>query len=771
MENREKTYQEAMSLGHSAAWDQKWEEAVGHYRHAVQSAPGKVQAINNLGLAYFQLNRFNEAEACYRQSAKLSADDPLPVERLAQIYERTGRIKMAAEYSMNAADLYLKIRDADKAVENWARVTRMIPEHLKAHSRLAIVHERLGHVRQAVREYISVAALLQDIGQVSEAIQTVEKAIRLAPDNEEAKQALELVRSNKTLPKPVRQRGTTGSLGPGEDKKASKEAAIDSTSIARRGPDPIAEARQQALTDLAGLLFDVSTDDLEDPDSTLSTLKGVFGRSKGDELDNISIYLGTAIDLQTRAQDEAALKELKRAVDSGLDVPAAYFNLGLLYHKQNKPDKAHSFLQRSVNHPSFALASRLIIAKQLIAKDRIEEAAAEYLEALREADVSVVAEDQRDNLHAQYDPMIESVAKKADKEKLVQLCENIDELVARNDWRDRVVKARRQLPSTSTGVGLMPLAEILTEAADTSIVEAIGRINEIARRGHLRSAMEESFMLLTTAPTYLPLHIHMAELMLRMENTKSAVEKFTVVAEAYAIRGEAQRATNLLMRVVEISPMDFNARTRLIKRLTEMGEVDKAIHEYIKLADVQYRLAQLEHARSTYENAFRLAQQTNADVSWSVRILKQMADIDLQRLDWKQALRVYEQLRTLTPEDDLTRTRLIELNVRLGRRNQAAVELDNFMSYLSGKTKHASAIDYLERLLKDNEDMTFVRSKLAEYYSKLGRIEEAIEQWDKVAETMVVQGNIERAKEVIRAILLLNPPNADQYRAALQQLG
>jgi tetratricopeptide (TPR) repeat protein len=771
MNDQEKTYQEAMSLGHSAAWDQKWEEAVKYYRRAVQAAPGRVQGINNLGLAYFQLNKFTEAEACYKQSVKLSKDDPLPVERLAQIYERTGRIKLAADYSMTSADLYLKIKDADKAIENWARVTRMIPEHLKAHSRLAIVHERLGHTKQAVREYISVAALLQDVGQVSEAIQTVEKAIRIAPDNREARQALELVRSNKTLPKPVRQRGDTGSLTHADEQESAQEALIESTSIARQGPDPIGEARQKALTELAGLLFDVTADDLEDPDSTRPSLKGVFSRSKGDELDMISKHLGLAIDLQTRAQDEKALKELKKAVEIGLDVPSAYFNLGLLYHKQDKPEKAHGYLQRAINHPSFALASRLLIAKQFFLKDRLQEAVVEYLEALQEADISVVAEDQRDNLRAQYDPLIESFGQKMDRTKLRQLCGNIEDLLARQDWRDHVVKARRQLPSTATGVGIMPLAEILTEASDTGIVEAIARINEIARKGYLRSAMEESFMLLTSAPTYLPLHIHMAELMLRMENTKAAVEKFTVVAEAYAIRGEGQRATNLLMRVVEISPMDFNARTRLIKRLTEMGEVDKAIHEYIKLADVQYRLAQLDHSRSTYENAFRLAQQTNADVSWSVRILRQMADIDLQRLDWKQALRVYEQLRTLIPEDELTRTRLIELNVRLGRQKQAAAELDNFISYLSGKAKHGTAAAYLEKLAEENEEMAFARSKMADYLAKLGRVEESIEQWDKVAEIMVVRGDFEKAKEAIRAILLLNPPNADQYRAALQRLG
>jgi hypothetical protein len=40
-----------------------------------------------------------------------------------------------------------------------------------------------------------------------------------------------------------------------------------------------------------------------------------------------------------------------------------------------------------------------------------------------------------------------------------------------------------------------------------------------------------------------------------------------------------------------------------------------------------------------------------------------------------------------------------------------------------------------------------------------------------VAEMMVAQGKNEAAKEAIRAILVLKPPNADQYRKALQQLG
>ncbi len=86
----------------------------------------------------------------------------------------------------------------------------------------------------------------------------------------------------------------------------------------------------------------------------------------------------------------------------------------------------------------------------------------------------------------------------------------------------------------------MPIAEILTEAKDSRIVEALARINDIASKGFLRSAMEEAFMLVSIAPTYLPLHIQMAEFMLKMGNQEAAMQKFIVVSEAYGTRGEHQ---------------------------------------------------------------------------------------------------------------------------------------------------------------------------------------------------------------------------------------
>jgi len=769
---REKKYQTAMNQGHSAAWDQKWEQAVEHYRKAVEALPEKPQAINNLGLAYFQLQKYGEAQACYEQAAKMIPGDPLPIERLAQIHERVGDIKAAADQSMNAADIYLKLKDADKAIENWARITRLVPEHLQAHSRLAVVHERLGFIDQAVTEYISVAALLQDVGQINQAVQTVEKAVSIGPDNLEAQQALELVRNNKTLPKPIRKRGATGPLRMAAVREMGGEMPHEITNLSREGPDPIAEARQSALTALAGLLFDVSMDDMSAVDSTArGAARSILGKSNSDELAAISKHLGTAIDLQTRAEEKAAAKELQKAVNAGLEFPAAYFNLGLLYRNLGDNDQAQGNLSRSLNHRDYAVASRLMIAQYLRERDRLMDATVEYLEALKEADSAVVAPEKAEELREQYEPLIEALGQDEDEVKLNQLCDNIIDLLIRPSWRANVKTARQQLPASIDGAPLMPLADMLTEAKDTEIVAAIARINQMARDGHLRSAMEESYGLVSSAPTYLPLHIHMGELLLRQNQIPEAIAKFTVVASTYAVRGEAKRATNLLRRIVEIAPMDFGARKRLIDRLSSQGEVDKAIHEFIKLADVHYRLAQLDQARKTYEDALRLAQQTNADQSWSTRILKHMADIDMQRLDWRQAMRVYEQLRTLSPGDQESRKRLIELNVNLGQRSQAATELENYISYLTGIARQEDAILFLEGLVSETADLALARVRLAELYQQVNRTQDAIVQWDKVAEIMVERKDIERAKEAIRAILLLNPQNAEQYRTALQRLG
>jgi tetratricopeptide (TPR) repeat protein len=539
------------------------------------------------------------------------------------------------------------------------------------------------------------------------------------------------------------------------------------------GMDPIAEARQKALTTLAEVLFDYS-----DESPVAQTRRGLSAIVRGTgqlslhqaEQAKVVLHLGQAIDAQTKNQDDIAADELEGALAAGFDHPALYFNLGLLRAQTERAESALRSLGHAVKHVDFALATRLLMGEVLTKLGRLNEASGAFLEALKLADSMIVAQDYADEIRQLYEPLIEAQASQTDEKNQLRLCKNIQDLLVRANWRNHLVKARQQLPKTQPGETPLPLAEVVIQAQSSQVLEAIAQINQLARKGQFRSAMEEAFLALQNAPTYLPLHSLMADLLVREGHPEEAISKFTVIATAYGVRGETNQATKILRRIIELAPMDLTARTRLIDQLIARGEVDEAINEYLDVADIYYRLAELDMARKTYANALRVVQQANADRSWNVHILQRMADIDMQRLDWKQAMRIFEQIRTLRPDDVSVRKSLIDLNLRLAQQPQAIAELENFLSYLNTNGKGNQIIPFLEELVKENEDRIVLRRALAEQYKQAGQTEAAIAQLDTVGEMLVEEGKMDEAVNTIQQILMMNPPNSEEYQRLLQQL-
>lgn len=768
MPEREDVFQKAINQGHSYAWDQEWGKAVSAYRKALEHIPDHPKALSSLGLALLQSQQYDEALRIYQRVAELSPNDPISFERIAQLSERVGKLKEATEAAMKAAELYLNNRDVEKAIENWVHVTMLSPEHIMARSRLALTHEKLGHAQQAVIEYLAVASLLQHSGNTEKATQLVNKAMQIAPGSEEAKQAHTLLRTGQSLPRPVRPKGGTGPLAMAQVKQMAPPAQAAPSAM-----DPIAEARQNALTALAEVLFDYS-----DESPGAQTRRGLSAIVKGTgslsfqqmEQSRIVLHLGQAIDAQTKNQDALAAEELEHALEAGFNHPALYFNLGLIRSTGDRNESALRNLGHAVKHVDFALGARLLMGQLLVKMARLPEAAVEYMEALKLADSLFVPPDHADEIRQLYEPLIEAQTSDANEKDLRQLCRNIESLLVREDWRDHIVRTREQLPKTQTGETPLPLAEVVIQAQSSHVLESMNHINQLARQGSLRSAMDEAFHALSTAPTYLPLHTLIGDLLVREGHVQEALSKFVVVANAYNVRGESHQATKMLRKVIDLAPMDLAARTRIIDQLIARGQVDDAINEYIELADIYYSLAELDMARKTYTTALRVVQQANADRNWNVHILQRMADIDVQRLDWKQALRVFEQIRTLRPEDEGVRRKLIELNLRLAQEPQAIAELENFLTYLESNNLSAQSIPFIEMLVEENKDQVLLRRVLADQYKQAGQITEAISQLDAIGEFFVEEGKNREAAEVIQQILSMDPPNSDGYRQLLQQI-
>jgi tetratricopeptide (TPR) repeat protein len=760
-------YQQAMNQGHSAAWDQLWERAAVYYRQALEEYPEQPLALTSLGLALYQLRSFPESLKIYQQAARITPADPMPLEKSAELYELMGDLSKACEEYLRVAETYAKARDLNKAIEIWSHVVRIHPEHILAHSRLALVYERLGKKPQAVTEFIALASLLQKSGEVQKAVQTMTHARQVAPESQEAVRALAMLKAGQPLPRPVRPKVNTGPLVIGQARQieAPKETQRSGDEL-----DPIAAGIQKAMAELAGLLFEQGDEEPSARRGIHTIISGVE-RPVAKKIDpgKVFLHLSQAIDSQTQGQEDQALVNLGRAMEAGLDHPAANFDYGALLFKAGRWEEALRALQDTAHHPDYVLATYLMMAQCLEKLERLQESSVTYLEALKYADAAAVLPDQAEELELMYDPIIETI-KQQNLEDCTRISKNISELLSRPNWRESLSEARRQLPTQPGGGPPLPLAELLTQTSGNQLIESLNRIQKLARIGLFTAAMEETFYALQSAPTYLPLHMYIAELLLQQNQIPSAVNKLNIIAQSYSSRGQPKRAMEVYRRITDLAPMDMEARKNLIRQLISLDQSADAVGEYLRLADAYYNLADLVAARNTLLEALQFAQKSSVDKEWKLKILRQIADIDLQSLDWRLAIQSLEQVRSIQPDDEETRATLIDLNFRLGQNAQALAELDNYLSFLASSRRRNQAMQFLENLIKENPKQPIFRRRLADLYRLVGNSDEAIAQLDTAAELYLDAGDKNNAMESVLAILAINPPNATEYQQLLLKI-
>ena len=311
---------------------------------------------------------------------------------------------------------------------------------------------------------------------------------------------------------------------------------------------------------------------------------------------------------------------------------------------------------------------------------------------------------------------------------------------------------------------------MLLETNSSQVVESMISIKQLAAEGKNRSAMEEAFHALSYAPYYLPLHVEMSELLMAEGRVMEAVEKFLLIASAYNIRGETTQAINLLRRVTKLAPMDLSVRGMLIDLLKSSGRLDDAIQQYMDLANVYYLLAELDLSRQTYQSALNLSQQSSSTRQWAVQILNKLADIELQSLDWKQAIRVFEQLRSLQPQAPGPRSTLIDLHQQMGQTAAAMSELDSYLKIMEAPENAAKCAHLLDSLLTDRPGDAGLQKRMIDFYLAHDQSAKAVEKLDSLAEKLLKEEDKVDALATIKNIIALNPPNAAEYQKLYNEL-
>lgn len=744
MASKQETYEYYLNLGHSLAWDQEWDKAVNAYARALQECPEEPDPYKYLGLALMHTKRYHDALKVLMKGHKIAPDDPVPLERSADVLERLGRLKEAATQYVSVAEIYLAQRDIEKAIGNYERATMLTPGLLQIHFRLAQLYERTGRKRAAVLQYLTLAFNFQRNKDRERAMQAIERALRLEPSNVQVLNAKRAIESGELMAVPQLQ---------DDQSKASKAPATVQTSDATpneapaafaeaNAAGPLGEATEKALAHLAEYLLEGGL--------TMAEAQAIQG-----------------IELQKIGENVQAVQAFQSAEKQGIRHPALYVCLGSLFVALGQWQNALQYLGR-VQDAVYAAGVAHGMGQAYMGMGQVRPAAEQFVRALQLADLQLaINPDEANQLVAVYDELLAATKQMQDYD-LAETCNEFNRWLSGADWKVRIPQTRRAIDDRLRGGGKNELIDIVK---DPSIVEALTRVDNYIRLGLYTLAADEAMRIIEQQPTSLPAHQRVAQVLMQEGQTQAAITKYNVVINSFLARDDRTSAAMILDEVIKVAPMDINLRLSLIELLEREGEEERLLDEYIALASAYYQLAEIDQARDTYLAANRLAQRLNAPLEKRVEILMRLADIHMTRLDWRQAQRTFEQVRDLVPEDDKVRRELVEIHFKLGNPIEAMRELDNLLRLYAQSRRGSMILSTLESMVAARPSEMGLRSRLAAVYQQIKRIPEAIEQLDALGELQLDAGLMQEACATIKQIVKLNPPNVEQYRALLMQMG
>jgi tetratricopeptide (TPR) repeat protein len=760
MARNRKIFEEAIQAAANAAWEQNWDQAVAEYERALAEFPKNAAALTGLGQAHYGKGELEAALDAYQQASELTPNDPVLLERIGQTREQLGQGKKAADAYVASASQYLSQQQAtDLAFERWKDAVRACPDCIPAHAKLLEYYQKHGQNTEAVAECLALVHVYQDMGQIDYATKISQHALRLAPHDTGVLRTLDNLRFGEQTVAETE----AAEKGPDPLDVFSGTVSAGATESAESRGSPAAIARQKALTDLAESFF-------EEDDSVTIAAPPAGAEARPLSKAEIDGLLGRAIDLQTRGEIDAAIDAYEQVIAAGAEQPAVRFNLGLLYQEKLRFDAAISQLEQSIPHADYALGSHFALGECHRAKGRIDEALEHFIEVLKIVDLGTVERDQADDLIQLYEHLADGYVAKGDRNQALEFTNSLVTFLSEQGWEDKVIQARQRLDVLAEQGPTLSLAEMLATSGSESLLESVSLAQEYAKRGMYYAALEECYSTLGQAPTYLPTHRQLGQVLLAMGKVDEAVAKFVAVANTYLARGNIGQVVGMYNRALKLAPMNTTVRSKLIDILVSHGKIEEALEHYLTLAESYYNLAQMDRAREIYLEALKLAPRGGLGRRWTVRILHKVGDIDMQRVDWKHAVGIYEQIRKVAPDDERARLTLMELYHRLGRPDLAINELDDLIKTYREHGKTQRIFTILEDAVDKRPDDIPLRTRLAQTHLDAGNVDQALQHLDKLGDLQMNAGRADDAKATVRAIIALNPPNVEAYKQLLAQI-
>ncbi len=188
------------------------------------------------------------------------------------------------------------------------------------------------------------------------------------------------------------------------------------------------------------------------------------------------------------------------------------------------------------------------------------------------------------------------------------------------------------------------------------------------------------------------------------------------------------------------------------EKFVQQGKLTNAITEYEKIIKEDPKdLTVLNTVGDLYA---RVGQNEQA-----VRYFKMVGDQYAQTGFTVKAIAIYKKLSKLSPNNTENTTKLAELYGQQGLYNDSRTQYMQIADALLRSGDNNQAARIFQRILEMDPENTTTQSKLADLYMKLGRRDEARNIYYTAAESLYARGSHDAAEEALKKVITLDPNN------------
>jgi tetratricopeptide (TPR) repeat protein len=636
-------YDRAMEQSREFARQKNWEDALKQAVRALQEFPQDADARSSVAVALFNNGKFPQALQILEELRASDSNNPFFLEYLARTHEQMGSAMQAVAIYTQLADLQQSRRLSAKAIEALREVLRLRPGNDDARTRLARLLEDAGAGAEAAAEYLELARRRQQIGQLEQASQDAETALRLDPNSREAKELIGMLH------------------------QALASAVQSSVMAPTEGSDTVAAA-----------------------------LPGMTGGLRSQQF-AIEQIITLAQKHQEAGDTEGAIEQYERAVKLGMERSDVFYSLGLLYQERGDHQRAVEMLVRAAGDPDYALSAHFSLGTSYQTLGQLPQAAQEFEQTIRLVDIEAVGKTESEDLIQMYESAAQIYIQLNDIARAASLYSTLANFLQSKRWgKERAAEFRQKakelternmfakLRTLGTGALTMPEPSAPAAAPEETMPETWGKIRPITdflrperaaqsssvdifaatapaapapppdpmavldslpapekptfapvtvldtkgldevctryvtasekyiEQGLILAAVDACLEIIRLNADYLPVHLRLGEIYEREGRPDEALTKYQLLIDTYMVRNEPRPAIAVYKRLIELSPDTVNARLRLAELLKNDNQAMEAAEQIAIVASTYFRMGQTNKAMEEYRRGLQWAPDSGA---------------------------------------------------------------------------------------------------------------------------------------------------------------